>query len=77
MTNQNDENTRVGLWAKDGFKGWGSGKPVVLEAGSYWVNLYANDKAGNDKRPDYQLVLKPAEERPTSNSSSGKDEVPF
>lgn len=64
----NDDNKiRTGLWKKEGFNGVPSkysGKVEITAPGTYWVDLYKNDRKETDKHPDLNLQFKPAGEAP-------------
>lgn len=85
---------RCGLWKKKSEKGttYCSGK-IKIGTTEYQVRLFNNDKKGNDKAPDFNLLLKvneineePKQEQvdPFSDDnfkafgdSIEKDEIPF
>ena len=73
-----------GLWKKKNEKG------LVYMTGSFLgirVLVFANDKKGSDKAPDYKVVLAPREDRPVNHApqssaeakgfAPGSDELPF
>lgn len=72
----------IGLWAGDGEKG-----PVATgNCGGIRFVLWRNDKRGNDKAPDYRLVMEAPQKRDTQDDDREKrpadggipdDEIPF
>lgn len=78
---------RCGIWKKKSEKGttYCSGK-IKIGTTEYQVRLFNNDKKGNDKAPDFNLLLK-VEELETKQEqvdpfkafgdSIEKDEIPF
>ena len=79
---------RCGLWKKKSEKGttYCSGK-IKIGTTEYQVRLFNNDKKGNDKAPDFNLLIKTNEigEEPKEQvdpfkafgDSIEKDEIPF
>lgn len=65
---------RTGLWKRD--KGIGASKPVYIEAGHYWINVYKNDYKQTDTQPDYNLELKEAEPRGESAPAPSRQQQP-
>lgn len=53
---------RAGLWKKESAKGtkYCSGK-IKIGAVEYQIRLFNNDKKGNDKSPDFNLLVKTEE----------------
>lgn len=49
---------QTGLWSKVSQSGnkYCSGVITIGDM-EYWVNLFKNDKKGNDKAPDYRIIL--------------------
>ena len=65
------EEYRTGLWkreAKSGVK-YCTGK-IKIGDREYQVRLFNNDKKGNDKAPDFNLIIKTELEAPKSNIPS-------
>lgn len=78
---------RCGIWKKKSEKGttYCSGK-IKIGTTEYQVRLFNNDKKGNDKAPDFNLLLKVEELETkqeqvdpfkTFGDSIEKDEIPF
>ena len=55
----NKEEYRAGLWKKKSKSGitYCSGK-IKIGANEYYITLFNNDKKGNEKAPDFQLIMR-------------------
>ena len=67
---------RCGLWKKKSEKGttYCSGK-IKIGTTEYQVRLFNNDKKGNDKAPDFNLILKDETEEKINKNNIPSDEA--
>ena len=80
MTDFESKPPSTGLWKSNSDRG-----PIATgNCGSIRFVLWANDKRGNDKAPDYRLVMEAAQKREadTSGAPAGgggmpDDSIPF
>ena len=69
---------KTGLWKKKSQKGntYCSGK-IKIENKEYYLTLFNNDKKGNDKAPDFNLIVRDAvkEQKEQEKIELGQDKV--
>lgn len=73
------EKINVGLWKNAKYKNYGQSKPVEIGGGTFWVNLYKNDRKETENHPDLNLVLVPVEPRGDDGNTQDDldDAIPF
>ena len=71
-----DDKIRTGLWKKDGPNGSYYGGKVEIDGQLYFVDLYKNERKTEERHPDLNLVLKPAQQRQVPPPSRPGRDVP-
>ncbi len=75
----NKEEYRAGLWKKTSDKGtkYCSGK-IKIGANEYYITLFNNDKKGNEKAPDFNIIMRDSvinQEKQENASNEPKNSV--
>lgn len=65
------------LWAKSGKKGRFLSGVLEVDGGKIDVFVFPNDKDGNEKRPDYNIMIRFDNEVVAGDSRGTDDNFPF